>query len=120
MNGNSHRANGAPSTDRLSSVSITTAGENRLSAENASVGELFKQLSSDSSHLVRQEINLAKAELMESVGHMAKGATKVGIRYDDRVICLPCSGTLDQRALDMSLEHDEDHSQGCAACSSPI
>ena len=44
-------------------------------------GELFKQLSSDSSHLMRQEINLAKAELMESAGHLAKGATKVGVTY---------------------------------------
>ena len=73
------------STDRSSSVSITTTAENRLAAanglstESASVGELFKQLSSDSSHLMRQEINLAKAELMESAGHLAKGATKVGI-----------------------------------------
>lgn len=78
-NGQSHRGVAAPSTNRPSSVSITTAAENRLSAEHPSVGELFKQLSSDSSHLMRQEINLAKAELMESAGHLAKGATKVGI-----------------------------------------
>ena len=72
-NGQSNRGVAAPSTVRSSSVSITTT------AENPSVGELFKQLSSDSSHLMRQEINLAKAELMESAGHLAKGATKVGI-----------------------------------------
>lgn len=48
-------------------------------ADGQSVGELVKQLSADSSHLFRQEINLAKAELMESAGHMVKGATKVGI-----------------------------------------
>lgn len=82
MNGNSQSPRGlaAPNSpaplarvpDRPSSVPTTAA-------ENASVGELFKQLSSDSSHLLRQEINLAKAELMESAGHMARGATKVGI-----------------------------------------
>lgn len=72
-NGQSDRGAAALTSVRPSSVSNATA------AGNASVGELFKQLSSDSSHLVRQEINLAKAELLESAGHMAKGATKVGI-----------------------------------------
>ena len=48
-------------------------------ADGQSVGELVKQLSTDTSHLFRQEINLAKAELKESAGHMVKGATKVGI-----------------------------------------
>lgn len=69
----SHRAAGAPSTVRPSSAHVTTA------AENDSVGELFKQLSADTSHLLRQEITLAKAELLESTAHMVKGASKVGI-----------------------------------------
>lgn len=90
-NGNavSHRGEAAPSTLRPSSVPITTAAENRLAsaaenrlataAEHQSVGELFKQLSADSSHLLRQEINLAKAEVKESTSHMVKGSVKIGI-----------------------------------------
>lgn len=48
-------------------------------ADDASVGDLFRQLSADTSHLFRQEIQLAKAELRETTGHMVKGATKIGI-----------------------------------------
>ena len=61
----------------------TDAGPNRIIAGNGvdgqSVGELFKQLGADTSHLFRQEINLAKAELRESTTHMVKGATKIGM-----------------------------------------
>lgn len=74
MHGTSHRANGAPSTHRASSVPITTAAENDIP-----VGELFRHLSADTSHLFRQEISLAKAELKESASHAVKGATKIGI-----------------------------------------
>ena len=35
-------------------------------APDQSIGDLFRQLTTDSSHLVRQEINLAKTELKET------------------------------------------------------
>ena len=48
------------------------------------------------------------------------GRDQVGIRYPDRVICLPCSVTLDPSDLDIELEVQPDPSQSCAACSSEI
>lgn len=78
-----HNGNGPRSLHRSPPAQVTTAAEHGLTngngADNASVGELFKQLSTDTSHLFRQEINLAKAELRESTAHMVKGASKVGI-----------------------------------------
>jgi uncharacterized membrane protein YqjE len=47
--------------------------------QSASIGELFKRLTSDSSHLVQQEIQLAKAELQESASTAASAAAKIGI-----------------------------------------
>lgn len=47
--------------------------------DGASIGELFRQLSSDSTHLIQQEVALAKAEFREAAGTAAKGATKVGL-----------------------------------------
>ena len=44
-----------------------------------SIGELFKQLSSDTSELVRQEIALAKAEMRQTGSMLAHDAAKVGI-----------------------------------------
>ena len=35
--------------------------------DDASIGDLFRQMTSDASHLVQQEVHLAKAELKESV-----------------------------------------------------
>ena len=46
---------------------------------NESVGELFKRLSADSTHLMRQEINLAKAELKESSARVGSAASKLGM-----------------------------------------
>jgi membrane protein len=48
-------------------------------SDGASVGELFRQLSTDASHLMRQEINLARAELRESAGQVARGASRIGM-----------------------------------------
>jgi uncharacterized membrane protein YqjE len=45
---------------------------------NASIGELLKRLSADGSHLVQQEIQLAKAELQESAARAAKSAARIG------------------------------------------
>ena len=38
--------------------------------DDASIGELFRQMTSDASHLVQQEVHLAKAELKESVSRV--------------------------------------------------
>ena len=73
--GNLPRGNGAGSgMQRINGNGVTPT-----TADDASVGELFRQLSADTSHLFRQEIQLAKAELRETTGHMVKGATKIGI-----------------------------------------
>ena len=48
-------------------------------APDQSVGELFRQLTTDSSHLMRQEINLAKTELKETGARLGRAGTKLGI-----------------------------------------
>ena len=48
-------------------------------APDQSVGELFRQLTTDSSHLVRQEINLAKTELSETAVRLGQAGAKLGI-----------------------------------------
>jgi uncharacterized membrane protein YqjE len=53
-------------------------GGNGLS-RNESIGELFKRLSADSTHLMRQEINLAKTELKESGTRLGAAASKLGM-----------------------------------------
>ena len=81
-NGNNGSPRGRYAPVSRSALDLEAAAENRLAVgdgADASVGELFKQLSADTSHLFRQEINLAKAELKESTSHMVKGAVKVGI-----------------------------------------
>ena len=42
------------------------------------IGDLLKELGSQSSHLVRQELNLAKTELTEKASFYGKNAGKVG------------------------------------------
>jgi uncharacterized membrane protein YqjE len=44
-----------------------------------SIGELLKRLTSDTSDLVRQEVNLARTELRQAGGTLAEGGTKIGI-----------------------------------------
>ena len=46
---------------------------------DASLGDLFKRLTSDSAELVRQEIELAKSELSETGSAYAKDAAKIGV-----------------------------------------
>jgi uncharacterized membrane protein YqjE len=57
--------------------------------DNQSIGGLFKQLSTDSSHLLRQEIALAKTELRETGSQLGQTASKLGI-----AIGVGISGTL--------------------------
>jgi uncharacterized membrane protein YqjE len=40
------------------------------SLDDASIGDLFRQLTSDASLLVQQEVHLAKTELKESISHV--------------------------------------------------
>jgi hypothetical protein len=47
-------------------------------AQNPSVGELFSDVTKDVSLLVRQEVELAKAELRESATRAGKGAGELG------------------------------------------
>ena len=44
-----------------------------------SLGELLKRLTTDTSDLVQQEVNLARAELRQAASTLASGATKIGI-----------------------------------------
>ena len=54
--------------------------------DDVSIGELLKRVSTDSSHLVQQEIKLAKTELKEAAANAGKSATKVGMAA---VLALP-------------------------------
>lgn len=49
------------------------------SPRDASLGELLKQLTSDSAELVQQEVELAKTEMRETVAAYAKDAAQVGV-----------------------------------------
>ena len=53
-------------------------GRPRLQPDE-SVGTLLKQISTDSTHLIQQEIALAKLELRESVSAMGKAAAQLGV-----------------------------------------
>ncbi len=44
-----------------------------------SLGELFKRLTTDTGELVRQEVNLAKAEMRQAGATLARDGTKIGI-----------------------------------------
>ncbi len=47
--------------------------------DDASIGDLFKRMTSDASLLVRQEMTLAKAEMKESVSEVKEMAVKLAI-----------------------------------------
>jgi uncharacterized membrane protein YqjE len=48
-------------------------------ADGASVGQLFKELGSDSAHLIQQEIALAKTELRETTGRLGRVGVKLAV-----------------------------------------
>jgi hypothetical protein len=56
-------------------VPPTAAGDR---AETSSLGELFGELTRDLSTLMRQEVDLAKAEMKESASSAGKGAGMLG------------------------------------------
>ena len=47
--------------------------------DEPSIGELFRRLTTDSSHLVQQQFELAKTELKETGTRLSQSATQVGI-----------------------------------------
>jgi hypothetical protein len=54
-------------------------GDERVFREERSLGELFGQLSEDMSLLVRQELQLAKAEIAEKAARARKDAVTAGV-----------------------------------------
>ncbi|HET6386360.1 MAG TPA: phage holin family protein [Armatimonadota bacterium] len=50
------------------------AGDGLHQANEKSLGELFSDLAKETSTLVRQEVNLARAEMTDKLARMAKGA----------------------------------------------
>ena len=55
------------------------AARDETGAADASLGELFKRLTADTSELIRQEMSLAKVEMREAGTTLARDATKIGI-----------------------------------------
>ena len=56
----------------------TGAPESTTTSE-ASIGELFKRLTSDTTELIRAELTLARAEMRATAAAYASDATKIGI-----------------------------------------
>lgn len=48
-------------------------------AEDQSIAELFRRFTNDSSHLIQQELNLAKTELRETATHLGGAAARLGM-----------------------------------------
>jgi hypothetical protein len=59
-------------------VTETSAGGTRPDVEGRSVGELIGEVTSDLSHLMRQELELAKAEMKVEATKAGKGAGMLG------------------------------------------
>jgi uncharacterized membrane protein YqjE len=62
----------------LRDAAAGTAGAGSTGGE-PSLGELFKRLTADTTELVRQEISLARAEVRQVGGTVARDGTKLGI-----------------------------------------
>lgn len=54
-------------------------GQRAAGGSEPSLGELLKRLSTDTAELVKQEANLAKAEITASAGVVARDSLKVGM-----------------------------------------
>jgi uncharacterized membrane protein YqjE len=66
-------------SDRISlRMSGGNGRQNADPVEEESIGDLFKRLGEDGSHLVQQEIKLAKTELKETGDRLAKTGMKLG------------------------------------------
>lgn len=71
-------ASGASGTTTGASAYGATASAGDSGDSRPSVGELFGDISRDVSTLIRQEVELAKAELQQSVSRIGKGAGMLG------------------------------------------
>ncbi len=56
-----------------------TSAQHPSARDGRSIGDLFKELQNESSTLLRQEVELAKAEVAESARSYAKSATSVAL-----------------------------------------
>ncbi|MDQ3949797.1 MAG: YihY/virulence factor BrkB family protein, partial [Gemmatimonadota bacterium] len=54
-------------------------GAGRETGAQQSIGELFKRLSGDATHLIQQEVTLAKTELRQAGATLTRDAAKIGI-----------------------------------------
>ena len=70
---------GAVPTKRWTEPSSDGNGARPMSEDNRSLGTLFKELSDDSTRLLRQEIELAKAEMSEKLDIYKSNMTKLVI-----------------------------------------
>ena len=57
------------------------APHSRNATADASLGDLLKQLTSDTGELIRQEVNLAKAEMRQTGATIARDGAKLGIAF---------------------------------------
>jgi uncharacterized membrane protein YqjE len=60
-------------------MAASARGNGALSDNQPSIGDLFRQLSADASLLVRQEVALARVEVMESARQLAKASMMLAI-----------------------------------------
>ena len=56
----------------------TPVGQEAVDSSRASVGELLADISSDLSTLMRQEMDLAKAEIRQSASRAGQGSRHIG------------------------------------------
>lgn len=72
-------ANPIPAHDVNPDAPAGTPPPGRVQTTEPSLGELFKELTQDSSVLIRQEISLAKMEMRENFRSLAKDMVKLAI-----------------------------------------
>jgi uncharacterized membrane protein YqjE len=70
---------GAPETEILITTTGGAAGPSRTAGAEPSLGDLLKQLTTDTGDLVRQEVALARAEIRQVGGTLARDGTRLGI-----------------------------------------
>lgn len=61
------------------STGMGSRGSDPAPAEPPSLGELFRRLTTDTTELVRQEISLARAEVRQVGGTLARDGAKLGV-----------------------------------------
>jgi hypothetical protein len=74
----SHTASAATGTPSVSTTSATAGQVNDVDVSKQSVGSLISEVTNDLSTLMRQEMDLAKAEIKEEVTKTGKAAGMLG------------------------------------------